>query len=149
MTMVKPEDRTMSHNSVGKTASQGWQLGVRRTLPVSKHRAWQMILAEVGLAGHGQPEEERFTRGATMETDDGTCIEVRSYTQGSLLRMRWQPKSWAAPSTLQIRVLPARSGTTISIHHEWLQNAEQREAMRVHWAGVLDDLKASLQHDEA
>jgi hypothetical protein len=62
--------------------------------------------------------------------------------------MRWQPKDWTMPSTLQLRVLPAKTGTTISIHHEWLQDAEQREAMRVHWTNILDTLNASLAHRE-
>jgi uncharacterized protein YndB with AHSA1/START domain len=136
------------HKSVGQTTSQGWQVGVRRTLPVSEQQAWQMMLDVLGLAAVTSSEHEPFARGAIVETDDGTRIEVRSCTPGSLLRMRWQPKTWTTPSTLQLRVLPAKTGTTISIHHEWLQDAEQREAMRIHWTDILDTLKASLAHME-
>jgi uncharacterized protein YndB with AHSA1/START domain len=137
-----------AHKPVGQTTSQGWQVGVRRTLPVSEQQAWQMMLAVLGLAAVTSSEHEPFARGATVETDDGTRIEVRSCTPNSLLRMRWQPKDWTMPSTLQLRVLPAKTGTTISIHHEWLQDAEQREAMRVHWTNILDTLNASLAHRE-
>jgi len=137
-----------AHKPVGQTTSQGWEVGVRRTLPVSEQQAWQMMLDVLGLAAVTSSEHEPFARGATVETDDGTRIEVRSYTPGSLLRIRWQPKDWTTPSTLQLRVLPAKTRATISIHHEWLQDAEQREAMRVHWTNILDTLKASLAHRE-
>jgi hypothetical protein len=33
-------------------------------------------------------------------------------------------------------VLPARIGATISVHHEKLQNGQQREAMRQRWAAM-------------
>jgi uncharacterized protein YndB with AHSA1/START domain len=104
-----------SSRPVGKTASQGWQIGVRRTLPVSKPQAWRLMLAVLGLAEHAPADGAAFPPGTTLDTDDGTRIEVRSSTPGSLLRMRWQPHDWETPSTLQIRVLPAKTGTTISI----------------------------------
>ncbi len=133
-----------THKPVGKTQSQGWHIGVHRTLPVDAHQVWQLIMAALGLPEHASAAAERFTPGTLLTTVNGTQLEVRSSTPGRLLRMRWQPPDWATPSTLQIRGLAAKTGTTISIHHEWLANAEQREAMRKHWTRVLDDLKASL-----
>ena len=79
-----------------------------------------------------------------MVTADDTQIEIRSYAHGELIRLKWQPKGWDNDSTLQVRVRPAKTGTTISVHHEWLQNAEQREAMRQHWTNLLEELKADL-----
>ncbi len=133
-----------SQKPVGKTESQGWQIGVRRTMPVSETEAWQMIMSALGLLWPEDPGEIQYKKGAALETDDGTQIEVRSYEHGSLIRMKWQPKDWDFKSTLQIRVLPAKTGTTISIHHEWLQNAEQREMMRVRWTTLLERLKAEM-----
>lgn len=127
-------------NPVGKTKSQGWEIGVHRTLPASTVEAWDMIMTALGL----DPEPPIYEKGLTLETTDKTHIEIRSYVQGSMIRMKWRPADWDFQSTLQIRVLPARTGATISVHHEWLQNAHQREQMRRHWTALLEGFKASL-----
>lgn len=127
---------------VGKTKNQGWQIGVRRTISVSEWKAWEMIMATLGLPWEEGAGESVYQKGSTFELDDQTRVEIRSFEYGSLIRMKWQPKEWNFASTLQIRVEPAKTGTTISVHHEWLQNAEQREAMRVYWTSVLEDLRA-------
>ena len=36
-------------NPAGKTKSQGWEIGVRRTLPVSTVEAWDMMMTALGL----------------------------------------------------------------------------------------------------
>jgi len=132
-----------SQKPVGQTESQGWQIGVRRTLPVSEAQAWKMIMSALGLSWDENPELQ-YKRGVTLETADGTQVEVRSYEYGSLIRMKWQPREWDFKSTLQIRVLPAKTGTTISIHHEWLKNAKQREMMHAQWTTLLETLKAEI-----
>jgi hypothetical protein len=104
-----------SSKPVGKTASQGWQIGVRRTLPVSEPQAWRLMLAVLEMAEHAPADGAAFPPGTTLATNDGTRIEVRSCTPGSLLRMRWQPHDWATPSTLQIRFSPGENGD----HHQY------------------------------
>ena len=54
--------------------------------------------------------------------------------------MRWQPLDWDFESTLQIRVKPAKTGATITFHHERMQNGEQRAAMHKRWSEVIDNL---------
>jgi hypothetical protein len=61
--------------------------------------------------------------------------------------MRWQPPFWDFASTLQIRVNPAKTGATISFHHELLQDGDQREAMRQHWSAVMDKLGALIEQE--
>jgi hypothetical protein len=120
---------------VGMTKSQGWEIGVRRTLPISTDHAWNLLTTQPGLGvwlGNGIPENG-FRKGATFTTDEGTQVEIRSYTEGSLIRMRWKPMMWDFESVLQIRVLPAKTGTTYGFHHEHLQDGDQREQMRQHW----------------
>jgi uncharacterized protein YndB with AHSA1/START domain len=123
-------------NTVGKTQSQGWEIGVSRTLRLSAERAWALILGALGMTWDVLPEQ-------AFDTADGTRVEVRSFQHSRLLRMKWQPPGWVNNSTLQIRIKPAKTGTTISIHHEWLHDGEQRETMRLHWTQVLDDIRAS------
>lgn len=128
-------------NPVGKTKRQGWEIGVRRTFPVAAYEAWNVLMTQPGLGcwlGHGV--KPNFKKGDIFKTDEGTAGEIRSYSEGSLIRMRWQPREWDFASTVQIRVLPAKSGSTVSFHHEKLENGGQREQMRLHWSQVLDQL---------
>ena len=130
---------------VGKTKSQGWEIGVRRTFPIGAGQAWLLLTTQPGLGlWLGQGIESGFKKGLNYQTDEGTTGEIRSYTEGSLIRLTWQPRDWDFASTLQIRVLPAKTGTTISIHHERLQNGDQREAMRLHWSVILDKLEGFM-----
>ncbi|MBX3082616.1 MAG: SRPBCC domain-containing protein [Anaerolineae bacterium] len=131
---------------VGKTKTQGWEIGVRRTFPVSPEQAWAVLMTSPGLdCWLGDGAEPPFKKGDTFITEDGTCGEIRSASEGDLVRMRWQPRGWNFESTLQLRVIPARTGAIISIHHEMLQNQEQREAMRQHWTEVMDKLADLMQ----
>lgn len=126
---------------VGKTKNQGWEIGVRRTFPIGTGRAWVLLMTQPGLSlWLGQGVEPAFKKGDVYKTQEGTTGEIRSFSEGSLIRMTWQPKEWDFASTLQIRVIPAKTGATISVHHEKLENGDQREAMRLHWSAVLDKL---------
>jgi uncharacterized protein YndB with AHSA1/START domain len=126
---------------VGLSKTQGWEIGVRRTLPLSAIELWTRLMAPPGLGewlGDGVPlplgVKQQFTTAA------GIRCEIRSYEEGSLIRMHWQPPGWAEPSTLQLRLTPAKSGVTLSFHHEHLPDGDQREVMRAHWASVIDQL---------
>ena len=130
-------------NPVGKTKTQGWEIGVRRTFPIGTDKAWALLMTQPGLGlWLGQGVEPNFKKGDSYETSEGTTGEIRSYSQGSLIRMTWQPRGQTMPSTLQIRVLPAKTGATISIHHEKLADGEARKAMRDHWSAVMDRLQS-------
>lgn len=125
---------------VGKTKSQGWEIGVRRTFPITVDQAWELLLTSPGLACWLGEGEIDFKKGKRYEMEDGTKGEIRSYSEGSLIRMTWQPPQWDFASTLQLRVSSAKRGATISVHHEKLEDAEQREDMRSHWTAVLDKI---------
>lgn len=130
---------------VGNTKTQGWEIGVRRTLPISAVQAWALLTTQPGMSiwlGHGV--DPAFKKGQTYETAEGTKGDIRSVQEGSLIRMTWQPPEWDFASTLQIRLLPAKLGTTFSFHHERLQDGDQREAMRCHWTQVMDKLEALI-----
>ncbi len=130
----------------GKTRSQGWEIGVRCTLPIGADAAWELLMTSPGLdCWLGSGVEPPFKKGKQYTTEEKTSGEIRSFTEGSLIRLTWQPHDWSFHSTLQIRVVPAVKGTTISIHHEKLQTAEQREAMRQYWSAVLDKLETLVK----
>ena len=130
---------------VGKTETQGWEIGVRRTLPVSAEKAWKLLTTQPGLGYWlGTGVDAHFEKGDSFTTAEGTSGEIRSYNEGNLIRMRWQPPEWDFESTLQIRVMPAKTGATITFHHERMRNGEQRAAMHQRWSDALDRLAALI-----
>lgn len=125
--------------TVGLTADAGWELGVRRTLPLPVDAAWQLLLSpegqQVWLGAVLEPAV-----GAEGEAADGTRLLVRVLRPGSHLRLAWQRPGWARPSTLQVRVLAAAGGTTVAFHQERLASQELRTELLAHWDAALDRL---------
>jgi len=132
---------------VGKTKGQGWEIGIRKTFPVGTGRIWEALMTQPGLGYWlGNGVETEFQKGDTYKTTEGTTGDIRSYEAGRLIRVTWQPRDADLPSTLQIRIIPAKRGSTLSIHHEKLLNGEQRESMRQHWSSIIDKFEALLKN---
>ncbi|ANY73276.1 SRPBCC family protein [Paenibacillus ihbetae] len=127
---------------VGLTAAAGFQVGVRRTLPVTQEEAWRLLTSPHGLSQWlGEVESLELVRGTAFATREGNHGELRVVKPLHQLRMSWQRAGWSAPSTLQIRLLPTRQGgTTISFHQEKLKDLYAREQMKAHWEQVLHRL---------
>ncbi len=133
----------IEESAVGQTASVGFQIGVRRTLPCTENALWQLLTSDEGLTiwlGGPIPLQQ----GASYTLADGTTGELRVFRPGSHLRLTWQPPGWAAPATIQVRVLPAKGGATLSIHQEWLPDSAARTAMKARWDDVIVRLAALL-----
>jgi uncharacterized protein YndB with AHSA1/START domain len=128
-----------SEREVGKTRDTGWQIGVRRTLPLSVDEAWTRVTSPEGM-GAWLGAEVELERGKGFALADGASGEVRVMEPGSHLRLTWQPGGWARSSTIQVRVLPAARGATVAFHQEHLPDAQAREARRAHFAAALDAL---------
>ncbi len=75
--------------------------------------------------------------GEAYATADGVRGTIRSRTEGSRIRVSWQPDDWPHDSILQLTVKAAASGTTIGIHHEKLADREERRMMLGHWKNVV------------
>ncbi|MFD0697972.1 SRPBCC domain-containing protein [Paenibacillus sp. GCM10027628] len=124
---------------VGQTASVGFQIGVRRSLPVTQEQAWKLLTSSRGLPlWLGQLEGASFIAGQAYRTAEGTSGEFRVVKPMEQLRLTWQPSGWPKPSTVQVRLLPSGTEkTTISFHQEKLADARQREAMKLRWEEAL------------
>lgn len=132
----------------GKTKDQGWEIGVRRTFGVDAERAWEVLMTQPGLSlWFGDDADFKPEKGAAFHTNAGVIGHVVSIQEGAMLRLRWQPQGWSEPSTLQLRVIPAGGKVTISIHHERLTDAAQREEMHKHWSHVLDELRGLVENN--
>ena len=134
--------------TVGQTAATGFEVGVQQTLPATPRQAWQLVVKRPGRdVWLGPVTQFRLRKGAAYVTSDGTFGEVRSVTPGEYLRLTWQAAERQKPTTLQIRVMPRRTGTSLHLHHEKLENEAERRRMRQHWKRVLKQL-AALAADE-
>ncbi len=104
---------------------------------------WAVLLSPEGLRTWlgGVAELEVGRRFAFR---DGTSGEIRVYKPWSHVRLTWQRVDWEAPSTLQVRVIAARTGTTLSFHQDQLGSATDRVAMRDHWEQVIGRLAEML-----
>jgi uncharacterized protein YndB with AHSA1/START domain len=129
--------------TVGKTADVGYQIGVRRTLPCGEEALWSLVLSPEGQAIWLGGAIE-LADGARYALDNGTTGQVRVYKPWSHIRLTWQPQGWARPSTVQVRVTAASSGTTLSFHQEHLADSAARSAMKAHWERVIEQLAAKL-----
>lgn len=121
----------------GQTASAGFQIGVRRTFPISQEQAWDLLVSPEGLKlwlGDLSALELQVGQGYT--TKEGISGELRVVKLFQQLRMTWQPRGWEKSSTLQIRIIPNPTNadkTTISFHQEKLKDVYTRECMKKYW----------------
>ena len=104
---------------VGQVQDGSWEVGVRRTLALAPCDAWRELV--------------------TILDGDGAVHATRSQTPGSVMRVEYRHPTWAAESTLQLRVIATDDGrSTLAIHHEGLPDAAAREAMRAYWSSALE-----------
>lgn len=128
---------------VGLTKDVGYQIGVRRTLPLTPEEAWRRVTSARGLrAWLGDAPVMPLEKGTSYELADGATGEIRVFAPGSHLRLTWQPGEWPRPSTIQVRVIDKGDRATIAFHQEHLPDAAAREARREHFKAALDALAA-------
>jgi hypothetical protein len=136
----------MTENTTGLTKDTGFQIGVQKTYPISLHEAWNYIFSYDGIKlWLGYKGIPTWKKGQEYTTKTGTYLCIRVYNELSHARLTYRRKDWENTSTLQIRMLAAKTGTTISIHQEKLENASQRELMKLHWEKVLTKIAAGLK----
>ncbi|TDF99764.1 SRPBCC family protein [Paenibacillus piri] len=130
---------------VGLTASAGYQIGVRRTLPISTEHAWAYIVSPEGLERWlSSGRALAVQKGEIYTTKDGFTGELRVVKPYEQLRLTWQKQGWSQRSTLQIRLLaggPVK--TTVSFHQEKLDSADVRADMKAYWEAAIEQMSAN------
>lgn len=123
--------------ATGYTKDSGWQLGVRRTVPVPLEQVWDYLIGQGVAEWLGDTELGR-SRGDKYVTRAGERGEIRSWTDHVRIRLTWRPPNRAHDTTLQLTVQAAASGTTIGIHQERLAGPDERADMLEHWTDVVE-----------
>lgn len=127
--------------TVGLTKSAGYEIGARKTFNIAPQQAWDFLTSSVGRRiWLGPSPKFNWAEGTPYQTQDGTSGEIRVCNPGGHVRLTWQPKGWAKPSTVQVRLVPRNGKTVIAFHQEHLSGPAQRETMRKRWQKVLAEL---------
>jgi uncharacterized protein YndB with AHSA1/START domain len=131
-----------SNRPVGLTKDAGYQIGVRRTLPIHHEDAWRVLTSPVGLQMWLDAVSKlNFTEGARFELSDGSRGEIRVFSPNSHLRITWQPQGWSRASTIQLRVIPRGYKTVVAFHQEHLPGLKERAERREHYKAAPDNLE--------
>jgi uncharacterized protein YndB with AHSA1/START domain len=127
---------------IGLTKNAGFQVGTRKTFPVSVETAWDFLISARGTSiWLGLINPDSLDVGTPFTTSNGVEGQIKVLKPYSHLRMKWKPSDWTNTSTLQIRVIPAKDKTTISFHQEKLLDEHQRNSMKSFWQSVLGKIE--------
>jgi uncharacterized protein YndB with AHSA1/START domain len=131
----------------GNIKDAGWEVGVRTTVNAPLGRVWAFLLGD-GLPIWLGNTKLRLEKGSSYSTDDDISGSILGYTEGSRIRLTWQPVEWNHDSTLQltVREVPEKAGTTIAFHQERLSGREERKIMLGHWKDVVAELARALSN---
>lgn len=125
----------------GSTPDGGFQVGVRKTLPLDHQQTWDLLITGPGGklifdAETGAPTEP----GQRIMAEDGHEYELRTIKEGERMRLRRIDPETGKATIVQIYVEPGKTGTSVGFHHEGLDDGEHREEMRAHWKRIADKL---------
>jgi uncharacterized protein YndB with AHSA1/START domain len=125
--------------TVGLSAGAGYEIGARRTLPITLEEAWARLTSIQGVAAWlGAVHPFLSVEGGRYRAAGAAAGEFRVVKPAQLLRLTWLPPGWSKPSTIQVRLLPAGPGkTVISFHQENLPDEAARRERRQHWQAAL------------
>ncbi|HEY4787336.1 MAG TPA: SRPBCC domain-containing protein [Bacteroidales bacterium] len=131
---------------IGQTKDAGFEVGIRKTFQVSTENARDFLFSNEGIKQWlGEIIAGELTLNQEYHTKDDTEGTVKIFNPSSHIRITWKKKEWSNVSTIQIRIIPAKKGTTISFHQERMLNNLQREEMKKHWEAILKKLKEKIQ----
>ena len=134
---------TQETRLLGQTRDTGFQIGVRRTLPLDLAAAWRLLTSPEGVLLWLGAIEGELEPGVTYRLADGTSGEVTVFAPNSHLRLTRHVAGAERHSTIQVRVLPQSDRTTIAFHEENLPSAREREVRRAWFTAALDMLRTN------
>lgn len=135
----------MEREIVGQTKTVGFQVGVRRTFPITQEKAWELITSENGLKRWLKAEKEIIFQPGQKYRSENSEGEIRIVKPFEQLRLTWRRADWQKPSTVQVRAIPKEANkTTISFHQENLTDENAREEMKKYWETIQEEIKQMI-----
>lgn len=136
-------EQVMGRVPVGLSKDAGVQIGVRKTMALTKERVWDFLMSSEGLSlWIGDVPSLELQVGHEYESKEGVTGKLTVVVPYHKLRLTWKRMEWDNPSRLQIYVLSTKTGkTTIAIHQEMLDDVYMREIMRRYWDEMLTTLQ--------
>ncbi|UVI29407.1 SRPBCC domain-containing protein [Paenibacillus spongiae] len=132
---------------VGVTKEAGTQIGVRKTITMTKEQAWTFLTSPQGLSlWVGNVSEFQAEKGFEYESAEGVSGKITVVEPFHKLRMTWKRPDWDKPSRLQFYLLSTKGGkTTIAVHQEMLEDVYMREQMRRFWEERLLQIQSQWE----
>lgn len=128
----------------------GWfQFGVRKTFKISLSAAWDFLLSPQGVEiWLGSLKGKDLEQNEPFKTEEGIEGKITVLKPHSHIRMAWKRRGWSNTSIVQVRVIEAKTGTTISFHQEKLLNKKQREEVQKYWDKVVEEFTGKIAEQE-
>lgn len=139
--------------TLGETESVGYEIGVSKTLQISTEKLWKILMSPEGVSIWLGKADFKLEKGFLYETANKTSGEIRTIDPGIRIRLTYQIKPDAKPSTLQMYLMANgkynsretnSTKTSLRFHHEKLQDNKEREAMKKHWQEILKKIENHL-----
>lgn len=129
---------------LGETQDAGFEVGAQRTFPIDATELWELLMSPEGTElWLGERVDIPLDKNRTFSAA-GYLYEIRSLKDGVKLRLRKTVVDESS-STIQFYVTAKKDKATLLIHHEKLQDAPQRTAMKAHWHHVLEVLQSHIE----
>jgi len=130
---------------IGLTKDSGWQIGVRKALPVSLQDACEFLISRDALCVWlGDLQELKIAKRSEFQLKDGTSGMITVLKPDSHIRLSWQPLEYKHPAIIQVRLIPAGNKTVFSFHQEQLPSAEERAIRKVFFKQAIEKLKSMV-----
>jgi uncharacterized protein YndB with AHSA1/START domain len=135
----------MAAEQVGLTKDSGWQVGVRKTLPISPEKAWDFLFSkEIIRVWLGEVPTFPLQVGSNFSLKDDTEVKITVLSPGSHLRLSFRTPGCERPSIIQVRTIPSGENTVFAFHQEQLPDWEARQDRKYYFQQALDDLESLL-----
>lgn len=132
-------------DQVGLTKDSGWQVGVRKTLPIAPEKAWDFLLSkDIVRLWLGEVPPVHFQCGSMFKLSDKTEVKITMLKPNSHLRFSLHAPGTEQPSVIQVRTIPSGENTVFAFHQEQLPDREARQDRKYYYQQVLDDLESLL-----
>ena len=135
------------NKQVGQTKDVGFQFGVRKSFKVPVNAIWNFMFSAQGVNIWLGELSNELTLNKPYKTKNGIEGFVRVFKVDSHIRLSWKKKKWDNMSLVQLRIYGDSQKSTISFHQEKLASAEQREEVKTHWNGIMNQVSKHFSNE--